>query len=98
MVTINDIDSRKLISARELYKEISNTRQHYYRWIKTNVKGAGIKDNDYFDGFTKKIGYRMCSDIFLSIEFAKSLCHVHRTKKALNIRKWLFEQELTLVN
>lgn len=98
MVELRDTAYGKKISSRDLYNKIIASQKRniqYLRWVRLNIETYGIFNVDYFEG--PKIITRRgpVSDVLLSVEMARSLCFINRTKRALEIREWLFENELT---
>ena len=98
MLDLKDTPNGKLISSRQLYKELSTSTNHYSEWVGINITTIGVEGLDYFPGYKIVLQHMERPDILLSLEFARSLCYINRTKKALKIRKWLFECELTTSN
>lgn len=98
MLELKDTPHGRLISSRELYRKIVFDPNKYTRWVRSNILETGLLNLDYFPGYKVKIGYMERSDILITTEFAKSLCHISKTRAALKIREWLFECELTTSN
>lgn len=97
MLNLKNTPNGKLVSSRELHIEIAFMHTHYLRWARMNIKEFGLNNRDYFENTIVKNG-RTLPDTLISIEFAKSICYMNRTKRALKIREWLFEYELTTTN
>ena len=104
-VEINE-KGQKLVSARELYNFLE-IKKRFSAWINTYIK----KDNDY--GFTKEEDFtsvplgtvvnngakRELEDYALTIEMAKELSMLSRSKKGKEARKYFItmEREVTLL-
>jgi phage anti-repressor protein len=100
MLELRDTEHGKLISSRELHNKISVSHNSlkYMRWTRLHIHGIALKGKDYFEGHYIKTRAGLVPDILISVELARSLCLMTKTKPSLRIREWLFEYELTCIS
>ena len=91
LIKITEYNGKKAVSARELYEKLGFASQHWASWYKTNFKSNpfAVQNEDFvqlpLSGRTQ--------DFALSIDFAKRLSMMARTKTGEQIRNYFIEVE-----
>lgn len=94
--TINE--EKQTVLASELYQFLDLDMSNYARWCKENIlnNSFAIADVDVTSFMTRrKVGAveKDIADFILSIDFAKKLCMVSKSKKGEEIRNYFIEVE-----
>ena len=95
LVKIKVKNDRQLVSARDLYKGLE-IKTRFSLWVKQNFKGfengedfmSVVTTTDMPNGGTKQI-----QDYLLTIDMAKELCMMSKTKKGKEVRKYFIQVE-----
>ena len=94
-----DENGQQLVSAKELYLGLGLDKSHWSRWYPKN-----IQENDFFEENKDWIGVRHngegneTMDFAISLEFAKHIAMMARTKKSHEYRNYFIECEHKLIN
>ncbi len=97
MTIIEHKELKRAVSAKELYKFL-DVRTDYATWIKRMID-CGFEENIDYIVFTKKgenlnpLGGRPSSEYFLTIDAAKEISMLQRSKKGKEARKYFIECE-----
>lgn len=95
LINIQVENDRQLVSARELHKGLG-LRKHFTDWVKQNFKEfeeetdfmSSLQSANMPNGGTKQI-----QDYLLTIDMAKELCMMSKSKKGKEVRKYFIEVE-----
>lgn len=96
-IKINN-DGQQLVSAKELYLGLELNKSNWARWYPTN-----IQQNEFFEENKDWIGVRHNEegnetlDFIISLEFAKHIAMMARTKKSHEYRNYFIECEHKLI-
>ena len=95
LIPIKVENDQQLLSARDLHKGLGLKRQ-FTDWVKQNFKD--FEENTDFVFTPQSVnmpngGTKQIKDYFLTIDMAKQLCLMSRTKKGKQYRKYLIEVE-----
>ena len=91
LIKITEYNGKKAVSARELYEKLGFASQHWASWYKKNITSNpfAVQNEDFvqlpLSGRTQ--------DFALSIDFAKRLSMMARTKTGEQIRNYFIEVE-----
>ena len=91
LIKITEYNGKKAVSARELYEKLGFASQHWASWYKKNITSNpfAVQNEDFvqlpLSGRTQ--------DYALSIDFAKRLSMMARTKTGEQIRNYFIEVE-----
>lgn len=91
LIKITEYNGKKAVSARELYEKLGFASQHWASWYKKNITSnpSAVQNEDFvqlpLSGRTQ--------DFALSIDFAKRLSMMARTKTGEQIRNYFIEVE-----
>lgn len=91
LIKITEYNGKKAVSARELYEKLGFASQHWASWYKKNITSNpfAVQNEDFvqlpLSGRTQ--------DFTLSIDFAKRLSMMARTKTGEQIRNYFIEVE-----
>lgn len=96
-IRIRENNGKKAISARELYLSLGYDKSQYSRWYKKNIleNSFAIENEDYI-GFDIFVEGNKTLDFALSLDFAKKLCMISKTKIGEKIRDYFIECEKKL--
>jgi anti-repressor protein len=92
-IKVND-EGKQLVSLRELYKGLGLQRTNFNSWVDTNVlKNDFFKEDIDWTWCMVNIQGNECKDFAISLEFAKHLAMMARTKKSHEYRNYFIECE-----
>lgn len=94
LIKVEDIDGKKLVSARELYNFLGHDKSQWARWSKKNIVEDEFFDEgvDYIKLDIMSNGNRT-SDYVIEIDMAKELSMLARNEKGKVARKYFIEVE-----
>lgn len=97
LIKIRESHGKKAISARELYEFLDFDQSQWSRWWKTNIVGNPFAENMVdFQAFDIMSNGNPTVDFALSIDFAKRLAMMAKTKRGEEARKYFIECEKQL--
>jgi len=85
-------DSVNAVDSRVLYKELGLATGQYPRWIKANLVDLFEENEDYM-GVRHDVGGNSVLSYIVTLDVAKHLCMMARTKNAMEFRKYFIEVE-----
>ncbi len=87
-------EGKEVVSAKELYLKLGYNKAHWSKWWKKNIQNNefAVEFLDY-EGFALSVNGNKTKDFALTIDFAKKLCMLARTKKGEEIRDYFIERE-----
>lgn len=90
-------DGKQAVSARELYQKLGYDKSQYSRWSKKHIleNSFAVEGQDY-EGFDVNVGGNISRDFALSLDFAKKLCMISKTKIGEVFRDYFIECEKKL--
>ena len=97
LIKITEKDGQQLVSARELYLGLGLNKSNWSRWYPTN-----ILENGYFEEGIDFTGVRhndegnMVQDFAITLDFAKHIAMMARTKKSHEYRNYFIQCEKKL--
>ena len=97
LIEIKEVNGKKLVSARDLYLGLGLNKAVWSRWYKAN-----IIENEFFSQNTDWIGVQHnvegneTMDFGITLEFAKHIAMMARTKKSHEYRNYFIECEKQL--
>lgn len=93
LIKITEKDGKQLVSAKQLYKSLGLSNQHYAKWYDKNLisNDFAIKDED----FTELPQSGRSKDFAITLDFAKRLAMMTRTEKGETVRRYFIECEKT---
>lgn len=97
LIKITEENGKQLVSAKELYLGLGLNKAVWSRWYKTN-----IVENEFFDrnkdwvGVQHDVEGNETMDFAISLEFAKHIAMMARTKKSHEYRNYFIECEKRL--
>ena len=96
LIEIREVNGKKLVSARELYKFLESKRD-FTTWIKDRINQYGFIDGEDFTlhKFVERKTWK--HDYIISIDMAKELSMVEQNKKGREARKYFIECEKQLI-
>jgi anti-repressor protein len=92
-INVNE-EGKQLVSLRELYKGLGLQRTNFNSWVETNIlKNDFFKENFDWTRCMVNIQGNECLDFAISLEFAKHIAMMARTKKSHQYRNYFIECE-----
>ncbi len=94
LIEIREENGKKLVGARELYVGLGLSKSEWSKWYKRNILA-----NEYFEENTDWIGFGVMTngnktmDFAITLEFAKHIAMMARTKKSHEYRNYFIECE-----
>lgn len=94
LIQIQEKNGQNVVSARELYIGLGYNLAHWKRWSKKNIINSDdfIEYEDY-EGFTLMVNGNEVQDFIVTLDMAKELTMLSRTKKGKEIRKYFIAKE-----
>ena len=94
LIEIQEKDGQNVVSARDLYIGLGYNLAHWKRWSNKNI----IKSDDFieledYEGFTLMVNGNEVQDFIVTLDMAKELTMLSRTKKGKEIRKYFIAKE-----
>ncbi len=97
LIKIEHKEGKKSVSARELYKFLDLSEGQFSRWALKNItKNEFAREYEDFQGFDIMSSGNEAKDFALSIDFAKRLSMIARTKKGEIAREYFIACEKQL--
>ena len=100
LIKVQSDNEKQLVSARELHKAL-NVKTRFSQWVEQNFKHFR-KGNDFTSVVTTTVvnngAKRELQDYALTIDMAKQLCLLSRTKKGKEYREYLIQIEMNWNN
>lgn len=99
LIKIKEHKGQQAVSARELYYKLGYEKSQYSRWYKRHIleNTFAIEGEDY-EGFVIDVEGNQVRDFALSLDFAKKLCMLSKTKAGERIRDYFIQCEKKLKN
>lgn len=96
-VQVNE-QGKQIVSARELYKGLELARTKWTPWYEKNIKGNDffIENKDWVEVSPEVTGFNNSVDFAITLEFAKHIAMMAKTKKSHEYRNYFIECEKQL--
>ena len=99
IITINEKDGIKTVSARELHKKLE-VKTQYRDWIKRMIEYGFEENKDYVTVAQKKATAQGNESVFkehyISLDMAKEICMIQRSEIGRKVRQYFIECEKKL--
>lgn len=94
IIKITENNGKKAVSARELYFSLGYEKGQYARWYKKTIleNPYSIESIDY-QGFDINVEGNETKDFALTLDFAKKICMISKTKVGEQVRNYFIEVE-----
>lgn len=97
LIKIEEKDGKKVVSARELYRELELAPGQFSRWAnKYILENEYAVDGDDWVGVDTNVEGNRVQDFALSIDFVKKLCMLSKTAKGEEVRDYFLSCEKKL--
>lgn len=94
LIKITEKDGQQLVSARELYEGLELNKSNWVRWIDTNIiHNEFFLENIDWVGFVTVTKGNETKDFAISLEFAKHIAMMAKTKKSHEYRNYFIQCE-----
>ncbi|TDX83938.1 antA/AntB antirepressor family protein [Epilithonimonas xixisoli] len=97
LIKITEQNGKQAVSARELYLYLGYDKSQYSRWYKKHIiENSFSVENEDYQGFDTFVEGNEVKDFALSLDFAKKLCMISKTKVGEKVRDYFIDCEKKL--
>jgi phage anti-repressor protein len=96
MISFVEHQNGEMINSKVLYNGLGLNSSHYDRWMDDNLIQLSEIEYDYIVLDISRAGVgRPRKEYLITIEYSKTLCTLAKTKKAIELRRWLINYQIS---